>query len=66
MSARHRRTADYQHGYDSALDTLDQFHGPMLTAIVARLLTTAPDVDDDPDYDAGFRAGLRRAIGVTR
>lgn len=64
--SRHQRTDRYQSGYDNALDTLDQFHGPMLNAIVARLLTSVADPDDDPEYDAGFRAGLRKAIGVTR
>ena len=66
VSARHQRTALYQSGYENALDTLDQFHGPMLSAIVERLLTVTPDPDDDPDYDAGFRAGLRKALGIGR
>ena len=66
MSARHQRTALYQSGYENALDTLDQFHGPMLNGIVTRLLMVTPDPGDDPEYDAGFRAGLRKALGIGR
>lgn len=49
-------------GYSRASDNLERLPGPMLGMLLPRLLASAPDSDDDPLYDAGYRASLRAAL----
>ncbi|MGC4933865.1 hypothetical protein ACLQ3C_09280 [Gordonia sp. DT30] len=56
-------TADrWSLGYQRAADDLDELPGPVLQDVVRAILRVQPDPDDDPLYDAGYRAGLRTAL----
>ncbi|OPX15837.1 hypothetical protein [Gordonia sp. i37] len=54
---------EFTNGYQSAVDTLAEIPGPLLSALIPKLLAVAPDPDDDALYDAGFRQALRDTAG---
>ncbi|MEY1676490.1 hypothetical protein AB4Z55_20165 [Gordonia sp. ABKF26] len=49
-------------GYLAAADRVAGIPGPILPALLTRILDVAPDPTHDPDYDTGYRAALQDVI----